>query len=96
MPEEKKIRAISRHSLNIDRREHVAVTGVSDVISFDEESVIAETEMGTLIIRGGNLHVNRINLEGGELSITGEVDGITYEDPNSSTRGKSLFNRLFK
>jgi sporulation protein YabP len=96
MPEEKKPRAMSRHSLNIDRREHVAVTGVSDVISFDEESVIGETEMGTLIIRGSNLHVNRINLEGGELSITGEIDGITYEDPNSSARGKTLFNRLFK
>ncbi len=97
MPEEKKMpRGTSRHSLNIDRRESIVVTGVSDVISFDEETVIGETEMGTLIIRGNNLHVNRINLEGGELAVTGEIDGITYEDPNASARGKSLLGRLFK
>ncbi len=96
MPEEKKVRSSSRHSLNIDRRENVIVTGVSDVISFDEETVIGETEMGTLIIRGNNLHVSRINLENGELAVSGEIDGITYEDPNSSNRGKSLLGRLFK
>jgi sporulation protein YabP len=96
MPEEKKAKSASRHSLHIDRREKVFVTGMTDVISFDEESVIGETEMGVIIIRGSNLHVTRINLENGELSVSGEIDGITYENPGGYAKGKSLLGRLFK
>jgi sporulation protein YabP len=96
MPEEKKMRSTSRHSLHIDRRESVAVTGMTDVISFDEDSVIGETEMGIIVIRGNNLHVNRINLENGELSVSGEIDSITYENPGGYVKGKSFLGRLFK
>jgi len=89
-------RSPSRHSLQIDRRENITVTGVIDVISFDEESVIAESEMGVLIIKGANLHVKRINLENGELIVAGEIDGLTYENASGGTKAKSLMGRLFK
>jgi sporulation protein YabP len=95
MPGEEKKRAPSRHILTVDKRESVMVTGVTDVISFDEESVIAETEMGIIVIRGVNLHVNRINLEVGELSVAGEIDGVSYEN-SSGKKGKSFMGRLFK
>ena len=94
-PEDRK-RAPSRHSLQIDRRENITVAGVMDVISFDEESVIAETEMGIIIIKGANLHVKRINLESGELLVSGEIDGITYENASNGAKAKSLIGRLFK
>ncbi|MDR2650247.1 MAG: sporulation protein YabP [Clostridiales bacterium] len=96
MPDEKK--SASRHAITIDRRNSVSVTGVLDVISFDEETIIAETEMGVLIIRGVNLHVNRLHLDSGELSVDGEIVSINYED-NSSGFGKgkmSFISRLFK
>ena len=96
MPGEERKRAPSRHSIQIDKRESVSVTGVTDVISFDEETVIGETEMGVIIIRGVNLHVNRINLESGELSVRGEIDGIAYENPGGGAKAKSLIGRLFK
>jgi len=96
MPGEEKKRSPSRHSVTIDRRENITVSGVTDVISFDEESVISETELGVIIIRGVNLHVKRINLENGELSVTGEIDGITYENPGAAGKGKSFMGRLFK
>jgi sporulation protein YabP len=96
MPGEEKKRVSSRHSITIDRRESMAVTGVKDVISFDEESVIAETEMGIVIIRGVNLHVKRINLEIGELSVMGEIDGISYENAGVKGKSKSIVGRLFK
>ncbi|MCL2372108.1 MAG: sporulation protein YabP [Defluviitaleaceae bacterium] len=93
---EEKRRSVSRHSLQVDRRENVTVTGMIDVISFDEESIIGETEMGIIIIRGANLHVKRVNLENGELIVSGEIDGITYENPSGGVRAKSLLGRLFK
>ena len=96
MQMEEKRRTTSRHSLQIDRRENVVVTGMIDVISFDEESVIGETEMGVIIIRGANLHVKRVSLDNGELAVSGEIDGITYENPSGGTKAKSLIGRLFK
>ena len=94
-PDDKK-RSTSRHSLQVDRREQVLVTGLIDVISFDEESVIGETEMGIVIIKGNNLHVNKINLESGELAVTGEIDGIAYENPGGPAKAKSLLGRMFR
>jgi sporulation protein YabP len=96
MPGEEKKRSPSRHSVTIEKRESISVSGVIDVISFDEESIISETELGIIIIRGVNLHVKRINLENGELSVTGEIDGITYENPGTAGKGKSFMGRLFK
>ena len=85
-----------RHSLQIDRRESITVTGIIDVISFDEESVISETEMGIVIIKGANLHVKRISLDSGELVVTGEIDGVNYENSSGGSKTKSLFGKLFK
>jgi sporulation protein YabP len=93
---EEKKRSPSRHMLQIDKRELVTVTGLLDVISFDEESVIGETEMGVVIIKGGNLHVNKINLDSGELSVSGEIDSIAYENPGGPAKAKSLLGRMFR
>jgi len=96
--EDRKTRAPSRHSIQIDRRENITVAGVVDVISFDEVSVICETEMGIIIIKGANLHVKRINLESGELVVSGEIDGLNYENASGSgaAKAKSFMGRLFK
>jgi len=97
MQEEKKLRGPSRHAINLIRRENLTATGVLDVISFDEESIIAETELGMMIIKGINLHVNRLNLENGELAIDGEVSSVAYEEPGAYTKGgKSLLGKLLR
>lgn len=95
MAEERK--TSGRHTVTLERRENAIVTGVTDVISFDEESIIAETEMGVLILHGTNLHVSRLNLDEGDLEVDGEIDNLTYENDNRYGKGKSSFlNKLFK
>ena len=90
-------RSGGRHTVVLDRRESVSVTGVLDVISFDEETIIAETEMGVLILRGENLHVNRLNLETGDLEVDGVISHISYEDSAGYNKsGKSLLGKLFR
>ena len=88
----------SRHKLVVEQRESVSITGVLDVISFDEEQVVCETDLGVLILRGANLHVNSLNLENGSLDIFGEISGINYEAQGQGTgRGKtSFFSKIFK
>lgn len=95
MPEEKKI--IQKHTVIMDERNKISLTGILDVFAFDEENIVTETELGMLTIRGGNLHVNKLNLEKGELEVDGELDSIAYSQPGAYDKSKnSIFARLFK
>lgn len=86
-----------KHSISLVDRENLYVTGVLDVISFDEELVIAETEKGVILVRGEDLHVSRLNLENNELNIHGYVHAINYEDEiNYGKNKQSLLLKIFK
>jgi sporulation protein YabP len=86
-----------KHSVVMERREKIFITGVLDVASFDEDTAVAETEMGMLIIKGDGLHVNKLNLDNGELEIEGNVYSLSYEDIGNFSKGKSSFlNKIFK
>ena len=69
-----------RHRIILDERERLSVTGVTDVIAFDEETITADTDMGVITIRGENLHISKLNLEDGILQTDGNIDGIEYSD----------------
>lgn len=88
-----------KHKILIEQREKLSVTGVTDVISFDEECVVAETDFGVIIFKGVNLHVNNLNVDSGELSLDGEIDSVNYEDTARAGSGKgrkSFFGKIFK
>jgi len=86
----------TRHSVVLEKRESCAVSGVLDVISFDEDTVVSETELGILIIHGSNLHVNRLNLETGDLSVDGEITGVDYDDQPGRGGKTSVWGKLFR
>lgn len=86
-----------RHKIVVEERENIFINGVTDVVSFDEEMIVAESEMGEIVLKGNNLHVNRLNLEKGELEIDGEVESINYEETGSMGKDKrSFFTKIFK
>lgn len=82
------------HSVTIEDRGKMTVTGVSDVDSFDEQTMIVYTDMGELTVRGKGLHISRLNTETGELNITGTVSAIAYTDDRTKSTG--FLNRLFR
>lgn len=85
------------HKLMLSNRRTGTITGVSDVISFDISEVLLETEQGMLMIKGADLHVNRLTLEKGEIDLEGRIDSLAYSDVNSyQKQGESLIGRLFK
>lgn len=95
--EERQQQILKGHRLNINARKTAAITGVNDVLSFDAGEVLLQTEQGVLMIRGQELHVNRLTLEKGEVDIDGRIDSLTYSDnANYGKSGESLFGRLFK
>ena len=82
------------HSVTIEDRGKMTVTGVSDVDSFDEQTMIVYTDLGELTVRGKGLHISRLNTETGELNITGTVSAIAYTDDRAKSTG--FLNRLFR
>lgn len=79
---EEKVVNIS-HKLILDNRKEASVTGVKDVISFDEKEILLQTADGKLQIRGSGLHVKGLNLEKGEAALAGHVDSLVYLSKDS-------------
>ena len=85
-----------KHKIILEDRERLSMTGVIDVLSFDEDSIIADTEKGILLLRGSNIHVGKLNLEEGEVTVDGTIDTIEYSEDGIAKGKNSLFNRIFK
>ena len=82
------------HSIILENRNHCEISGVTDVDSFSEEAVLLITEKGQLYITGTALHIDKLSLETGQLTLNGNVESLTYYD--SRAKGDSIFSRLFK
>ena len=82
------------HSIIMEDRKKLSVSGVTDIDSFDEQTIIAITEQGELTIRGGNLHITRLNLEQSELLVEGEISSLTYTDIRPQAKG--FFAKVFR
>lgn len=94
--EEKK--TMQSHKIILTSRQSGVVSGVLDVISFDESLIVLSTQCGKLTIKGNQLHVNQLNLEKGDVDISGKVDSLVYSENGKKTenRKESVLGRLFK
>lgn len=81
------------HNVILEDRKKLTITGVSDVDSFDEQTVVVYTDMGELTLRGNGLHISRLNTETGELNITGTLYAMAYTDERPKG---GMLSRLFK
>ena len=81
------------HTVILEGREKLSISGVVDVQSFDEDQVLLETVRGMLVVRGQGRHVERLQLEAGELIVEGEVGCLEYDDSVQPRGG--FFSRLF-
>ena len=92
MSEIKKI--ITDHEITLSNRKKMSLTGVTDVISFNDDRVDLKTNMGTLVIKGKGLNINKLNTDSGNLDVTGEVQLLEYV--NRRDKGTGMFGGLFK
>ena len=85
------------HKIILTNRKGGSFTGILDVISFDISEILLETEQGMLNLKGKDLHVNRLNLEKGEVDIEGVIDALSYSQvPTSAKKTENLFGKWFK
>ena len=91
--EEKEKFSNTPQNLVLEDRARLSVTGVLDVESFDDRQIVAKTVKGTLILRGSDLHIDALSLDTGELTVTGLITDLGYEE---AAPAGSLWQRLFK
>ena len=95
--EERQLVKPQNHRLVINNRKTGTVTGVLDVLSFDLNEILLETEQGMLMVKGTDMHVNRLNLEKGEVDLAGNIDNISYSDIHSGAKaGENLLSKQQK
>lgn len=85
--------AKKKHSLMLDSRSTLVITGAEEVNGFNEETVSVRTSEGTLIIKGSGLHIDKLNLETGDVSVDGKINSMQYFGSDSR---QSKLSRLFR
>ncbi|MDO4343987.1 MAG: sporulation protein YabP [Eubacteriales bacterium] len=85
------------HKIAVIGRKSGTISGISDVLSFDENEIVLDTDMGLLTIRGKELHINRLSLELGEADMEGKVDSLVYSERGHRKKQEgSLLKRMFR
>jgi sporulation protein YabP len=89
---------MAEHSLSLINRKNMELSGVKNVLTFDEEEILLETNMGHLSIQGEELHITMLSLDEGQVAVEGSVNLIGYKPQGADfkAKGKNIVNRLFK
>lgn len=80
----------------LENREKLSISGVLDVLSFDDQIIIIETELGLLTIKGEDLRINKLSIDTSETIINGNIMQIAYSENTIEKKGEGLFSKIFK
>ena len=78
----------------IESRKKLNISGVKDVTSFDDESILLDTKLGKMTVKGENLHIENFNTETGDLMATGQIHAVVYMSDGKSSGG--FISRIFR
>lgn len=87
--------AKSSSSISLENRKILSITGVNEVINFDEEKISLKTDLGPLVIKGSELKMNKLDVQNGEVIIGGYISNIDYLNKKNKKR-RNLFSKIFK
>lgn len=82
------------HNIIMENRTKISISGVENAESYNENEVILHTSKGILIIRGDMLNLSKLNLDSGEITVTGHIMTLEYVEPKKS--GSSILSKIFK
>lgn len=84
-------------NLVLENREKLSISGVLDVLSFDDQIVMVETELGLLTVKGENIRINKLNLDSSEVVVDGDIDSLSYSNKELDKKnGAGLLGKIFK
>ena len=80
----------------LESRKKLSISGVLDVLSFDDQVVILETELGLLTVKGDNIRINKLSLDTSEVIIEGSISYLAYSDKETEKKNSSLLGKIFR
>lgn len=83
-------------NLILENREKLTITGVLDVLSFDDQVVVVETDLGLLNVKGEGLRINKLSIDTSEVIVEGEIYNLAYSDKKNDKTKESLLGKIFK
>lgn len=83
-------------NLILENRGKLSVSGVNDVLSFDDQIVMVDTELGLLTVKGENIRINKLSLDTSEVIIEGEISSLIYSDSKQEKSAGTLLGKIFK
>ncbi len=83
-------------NLILENREKLSISGVLDVLSFDDQVIIVETELGLLTIKGENLRINKLSIDTSEVIVEGEIYNLAYSENDIDKKSSGFLNKIFK
>ena len=87
---------MEENNIVIENREKMTISGVTDVLSFDDQIIIVETNLGLLTVKGQNLKINKLNIDTSDFSLNGNISAISYSEGTLEAKQNSFFGRIFK
>lgn len=94
--ERKNINTNVVQNLLLENRNKLNISGVLDVLSFDDQIVIVETELGLLTIKGDNLRINKLSIDTSEVIVEGEIISLTYSSKDLDKKNEGFLGKIFK
>ena len=83
-------------NLILENRNKLSVSGVKDVLSFDDELVVMETDLGLLTIKGETLKINKLSIDTGDVIVEGEITNLGYSNHSKKDADRSILSKIFK
>ena len=83
-------------NLILENRNKLSISGVLDVLSFDDQIIIIETELDLLTVKGENLKINKLSIDTAEVIVEGDINSLTYSNKNLDKKSERLFGKIFK
>ena len=96
MAEEKKMPDREHQNITLRDRKKLIITGVHNVESFNEECIVVDTELGLLVVRGIDMHINKLDVESATLDVEGEIGVMEYVDQTAPQRKGGFLSGLFR
>ncbi len=83
-------------NLVLENRKKLSITGVNEVISFNDQAIILTTNLGSLTLKGKNLKMNKLDVQNGDVMITGKINSFEYSEKENTKNKDSILSRLFR
>ncbi len=80
----------------LENRGKLSISGVNDVLSFDDQIVMVDTELGLLTIKGENLRINKLSIDTSEVIVEGEINYLAYSDKEQEKTKSGIISKIFK